>query len=418
MAQNNIESTQTARALKFFTVESEAKKLYKCVICEKVRSAAANKSNLVSHMKSIHTDVYNEKICSTKNFAVKRLQLLQCCVEKTTINKEPFRNILKSAFQKLIAKKLNKLHASGYGLNLTSKDLHPVKNHIKDTAKKIRDYILSEVEGRMISVMIDIATKNSRSVLGTSIQYKIDGSTVIRTIGLIELTESHTAEYIAEELIKCLESYKIKLTQIISITTDNAANMAATIKRLNEACEESVEENVNTEKPDVSEDTILFISDENFEQELHDVLHETDATDQEVLDSLLDENEEFAELLSSLVTDFSRKYTTTLVHVNGVSCAAHTLQLAVNDGLKSLNLGDKSFISLCRRVGKFIRLNSTKCAIKKCGIKYKWIRPDVITRWGSTYLMVCIKYVSIFRLKNTSFCLYFFWFAAIRYFGE
>lgn len=377
---DNIEKKQSliSRARHFFALESDGSSMYKCLLCNQIKSGK-QLTNLVTHLKSMHKDEYSNNVCNPeKSYAVKRLQLLQNCVEKVTINKEPFQNILKSAFQKLIQRKLNKLNFAGHNLNLSDPNLPSVKNHIKETATKIRERIKCEVKNEMVSVMVDIASKNSRSVLGISIQYILNDTHVIRTIGLVELKESHTADYIADLIYECLQSYQIDLIQVISLTTDNAANMGATIKRLNELCEESAEKQTETfENDDPDNFDILFISDEVYEQELHNVLHETDETDQILLDTLLNENDEDAELLPSVVDGFKRKHPPSLIYVNRVSCAAHTLQLAVKDALNMLESNGKDFLDLCRAVGKYLRLANTKCAIINNGLKYKYIRPDV-----------------------------------------
>lgn len=75
----------------------------------------------------------------------------------------------------------------------------------------------------------------------------------------------------------------------------------------------------------------------------------------------------------------------------GVNCAAHTLQLGINDSLKELPARHKNVIELCRRVAKFLRLKSSEHKIKEHGIEYRRPRLDVITRWGSMYQMVRIN---------------------------
>lgn len=300
MDSNKIKPTIVSRVLKYFTPVTNQKDQYMCNFCGK-NINGKQPSNLTTHLKRSHKDIYDTKICINKNYAAKRLKLLQLCVEKVTINKEPFKNILKSAFQKLIAKKLDKLNAAGHSLNLTDKNLPEVKNHIRETASKIRDCIASEVKGRMISVMVDIASKFSRSVLGISIQYIKDGKHTIRTIVLIELTERHNADYIAELIYECLLSYKIEISQVVSLTTDNAANMLATVKRLNEIFESSdsnQEEEEEEEEPLDKEEFIpdnlnaIEIPDESYEDELYQVLHQADAQDQEVLNDLIDDSDE------------------------------------------------------------------------------------------------------------------------------
>lgn len=409
MEQNQCKSI-TSRTRQYFvyektnSTEKGDQLIYACLLCSKSLNGT-KPSNLASHMKIAHKDIYTTKIdIKGKNYAAKRLKLLQNCVEKVTINKEPFRNILKSAFQELIEKKVCKLNSAGHGLNLSDKNLRDVKNHLKSTATKIRDRISSEVKGRMISVMVDIASKHSLSVLGISIQYINNECHVIRTIGLIELKERHTADYIAELIHSCLLSYQVEISQIVSLTTDNAANMGATVKRLNEIFEQSEdeEESCETEGCIPGHSNVIHISDESYEEELHEVLHESDVADKELLNDLIDDSDEYNDLLNQLVSDFQRKYTTSLIYVNGVSCAAHTLQLAVKEAIDSLNAGGKNFLKLCQTIGKFIRLPNTKSIIvREANFKYKWVRPDVTTRWSSTYLMVNKTIIAFLKKKKT-----------------
>lgn len=73
--------------------------------------------------------------------------------------------------------------------------------------------------------MVDIGTKNKRSVLGMSVQLIINGKLVIRSIGMIELKKSHTGKYLSELIIKRLNDYHIEKRQILTITTDNGKNI-------------------------------------------------------------------------------------------------------------------------------------------------------------------------------------------------
>ena len=154
---------------------------------------------------------------------------------------------------------------------------------------------------------------------------------MIRTVGLIELKERHTADYIAELIHSCLLSYQVEISQIVSLTTDNAANMGATVKRLNEFFEQSEdeEESCETEERIPDHSNVIHISEESYEEELHEVLHESDVADKELLNDLIDDSDEYSDLLNQLVSDFQRKYTTSLIYVNGVSrtedvCRAHS----------------------------------------------------------------------------------------------
>lgn len=84
-----------------------------------------------------------------------------------------------------------------------------------------------------------------------------------------------------------------------------------------------------------------------------------------------------------------------LVFIDGINCAAHTLQLAVKDALKALNKSHTNVISLCRNVGIFIRHTNTLIEIQKQGLKKKLPALDTSTRWSSTYLMVSILKIKI-----------------------
>lgn len=94
-----------------------------------------------------------------------------------------------------------------------------------------------EVDKRLVSVMVDIASKHYKSLLGVSIQYVLNNMIVVRSIGMVELHKSHTAKYILEKLLSCLNAHGINSHQIVSITSDNAANMILMTKLFNESCE-------------------------------------------------------------------------------------------------------------------------------------------------------------------------------------
>lgn len=77
--------------------------------------------------------------------------------------------------------------------------------------------------------------------------------------------------------------------------------------------------------------------------------------------------------------------------VNGINCAAHTLQLAVKDALNLLHVDHKNVIKLTREVVKFIRKESTRNDIRNRGLNLKLPSMGVETRWSSTYMMVNIS---------------------------
>lgn len=82
-----------------------------------------------------------------------------------------------------------------------------------------------------------------------------------------------------------------------------------------------------------------------------------------------------------------------LVLINGVNCAAHTLQLAIKNALFKLGSQQSNVIKLSREACKFIRLQKTIYEMEKRGIRKKFPALDVDTRWSSTYMMVRRKYL-------------------------
>lgn len=98
--------------------------MFKCKICDQVRNGA-KRSNLVSHLKFMHKGLYHSKIkkkveSREMSMEIERLKLLQSCVELTTINKQPFANLMHSGFQTIVSSKLEELREAGYPLNFQS----------------------------------------------------------------------------------------------------------------------------------------------------------------------------------------------------------------------------------------------------------------------------------------------------------
>lgn len=194
-------NSENSAAKQFYDIEKtisfEGKDiiLYKCKICSQSKNGN-NPANLVSHLRLVHEDMYLTKVKKKVEngdikMQAKRLKLLQDCVTITTVNKQPFSDLLNTGFQSIINKKLLKLEAAGYGINLKCKNLMPVKNHIHETAVKIREKIAVQIKDRLFSLSADIVTKNNRSILGIFIQYILDGKLQNRCMGMKELHSRH-----------------------------------------------------------------------------------------------------------------------------------------------------------------------------------------------------------------------------------
>lgn len=94
-------------------------------------------------------------------------------------------------------------------MNLNSDKLQEIKTYIQTLSSKISEQIRLEVNAKLLSVMVDIASKNNRSLLGISVQYVLKGEIVVRSIGMMQMNDSHTADYILKLIKTCLNVYHI-----------------------------------------------------------------------------------------------------------------------------------------------------------------------------------------------------------------
>lgn len=366
---------------------------------------ARNKFNLVSHIKLLHEGIY-KNISTTPieetavSFEIKRLKLIQNLTEIVTVNGRAFAHLNDSGVVGLMSTDLTVLSNEGYATGINSPEYPAVKTHIAYLASKIIVEIKSEVRGKLVSLLTDIGTKNRRDILGLALQYIANGRVITRSIGMLLLTTSHTAELIKSEIIKCLKVFDITPDQVISITTDNGSNMLAAVKLFNNGIDENQLElsDENGEEADERPALNCISSDRELQTEIDDALAEyrslqIDDTaeleneqriDVEVLD-MLDESSHYLEMLQELENVFA---TQTLIS-NGIRCAAHVLQLAVKDALDTKPI--KALIQICRTVCKLLRTKKYIYEMNKQNINFKQPRLDCSTRWSSTYRMVVIS---------------------------
>ncbi|XP_055529272.1 uncharacterized protein LOC129721119 isoform X2 [Wyeomyia smithii] len=167
-------------------------------------------------------------------------------------------------------------------------------------------------------------------------QYCLRDEVVIRTLDVLEVTESQTACVLKQKALEKMAIYGISLQQIFSITVDNGANMLAAVRKMKD------------------EFTMLHSM-----EDIGDI--------------------ESSGSTEVLITELGEMFKERL---NLVRCAAHTLQLAI------LDVVDKSNDAI-KRV--------TDIAIKSKNVKYmtNFVHHNATyppvwcqTRWGGIYLMM------------------------------
>lgn len=393
--RRKINLTQCAREYfdekRTFTDENGEKKIYfSCKMCQKELNGT-HESNLVHHLRSNHKNLIENISCDEK-IEKKRKKLLLDCVELVSVNGNEFNRLIDSGLLSMIDKTLKELEAAGRGVNLTDPHLLEVKEILDDTAKKVAQKIREEVKNRPLSLLVDATTKRRRSILGVSVQYILNGKHQIRSIGMLLLDESHTSAYLAKKICELLLQFNIKPRQIVAITTDNGANVVKMVRSL--SSEMAVIEN---NLPQMSRGT--EICDDDIEIYLQNV---PDCTDEEALNAVFQSDGEDdlpianENLLDAVVRDVRAENDTSLIwDIQGIRCAAHTLQLAIRDALQKLEKPIQNVITICRRIAKTMRLQSTAHELKLAAIEFNVPHLDVETRWSSTYIMVilCIVFL-------------------------
>lgn len=135
------------------------------------------------------------------------------------------------------------------------------------------------------------------------------------------------------------------------------------------------------------------------DDEIGELLNRLDEDDEEEIQALLnddnftgsdDEDWEFDERLtqSTILAHAEVEADSCMMIVNGINCAAHTLQLAVKAAITLLDTQNTNVIKLATEVCKFLRKESTRNETKNRGLNVRLPSLDTKTRWSSTYLMV------------------------------
>lgn len=402
--RKRVENSITSKSAKYFNKITETdstdnhNKTHTCSICNAPINASKVQWNFAQHLQHCHTDIYAELAGQKETPEVNRMKFLQNCVEIVCVNGRPFASLLDSGFQKIVKNTLDELREAGCPISIAHANLMEVKSHLKETAQEIQYEIKKETQNRPLSLLVDIVTRQGRSICGFSVQYVLNGEQKTRSIGMVELLHAHTGVYIAEVIVARLKEFGIELKQIITITTDNGSNVLKMVRDINDHLQNEIQR-ANQQASDVQNETnepqVLNQDTDALIEEL--LSNENEITDDDAYEKLFEEvdfNRDFSTLLSAMTAEIS-SFGPEIWDITGMHCAEHTLQLAVKDSLLKLPKPYKNVIELCRCVCKFLRLKSTSIALDEIGMKHILPRLETATRWGSMYLMV---YCFIFQM--------------------
>lgn len=383
----------------FYEVNENDAVQFKCKICKKYK-CGKNTSNLVAHIKTSHNDTFRQHFkpseAEFQRLKLKRLSLLQSFVEIVTVNMRPFTALSDSGFLKAINNTLIELQQADLGFHTSDRNHHEIKEYIAQVAAEIREKIKEEVKGKFLALMMDIGEKYGHSVLGLTITFFIDEVLTERNVGIMDFSKQHNRENIVDDILRCFQRFEINPHQLIAITSDNARNMRAAIKRFDILLEtgaiaDKIKEIQKDNEPDNS------LTPPPNEDMLHDpnITREFSCVEIQAIRMQLDEEERFIpvldntteeeDLMRSVVSDLSSRTTA----IFDIRCAAHTLQLVVRDAFKDLllDLLLKAVKSLVKGLHKQTFINEAKAN----NILYHIPRLSCNTRWDTEYFMVSVE---------------------------
>lgn len=391
---------------------------YTCKLCNKVLNGNFM-GNLSSHRLYKHEQIYEETMGPIQDsIEIKRLKLLQNCVSIVALGGRPFSSLNDHGFQQIIEKQLNQFSKAGIPLDLKHGHQPAVHSHLNESANQVRDAIKDAVKYQPLSIQIDIGTRLGCSILAIDAQFYANKNFNLVNIGMIELKKSHTSQNLSVVYRDCLKKYEISKQQVMSISGDNGRNVQKFIEIEKVDAQSQVARRLhfdtpaNLNAPNVRNAAVI-------DQEIENVLNSEEMSDDDDVANILqifeecgiDYNEEngYDQLLNDTITAITKEHGQELFNMSGISCAAHTLQLLVKDGIKELKKETSNIISLSRRIIKALKLNSTKQIIESAiqaastelitsqlQLTLKVPSLDIETRWGSSFVMVRLmpNYVS------------------------
>lgn len=309
--------------------------------------------NKMRHLKSLHRHIYDglkktkrrkkvRNFCGQITVKIHMGAIYAAFVELVSTNGRPFCIVDDSGMRIILEPILDAIYdMTGEKVCL---NCAVIKDKVNLTYKYVRNEIVKAIEKKPLALMTDISTKHNYSILGINIRYCDDDLAIFtRTIGMISLTNSHTAENLYKAIINVLNEYQIKANQIFSYTTDNAGNIVNVVDFLNDNFETYMIE----EAPDVFADL---------------------------------SNAMYGELLDRIQPDFEREYP----FIEPVACGAHTTQLAVKDSLKEESYANE--IEFVKERVKILRTPTMATLLRSKNLKQAVIDHEI--RWNYTYLMV------------------------------
>lgn len=317
--------------------------------------------NKMRHLKTAHRNLYDrltrlkrkkkiQNACGKINVKMNMGTLYAALVELVSLNGRPFCICDDSGMRIIINPILDAIYNSTGEKYVLSSAI--IKEKLDQTFDFVKNEIIQTIKNRPLALMADISTKHNYSIFGINIRYCTDELIIFtRTIGMVALIKSHTAENLYSAIVAVLNEYEIQPNQLFSYTTDNAGNILNVVDFLNDDCEEHMME----QSYDL-DDRMFELLNDSF----------------------------FSDLLNRIGPIIERQYP----FVEFVSCGAHTTQLAIKDSLKVQSITDE--IQFVKEKVKYLRTPTMATLLRSRNYKQAVIDHDI--RWNYTYMMVLFLY--------------------------
>lgn len=338
---------------------------------------STKKSNLKRHLKDNHPKQFfelgldpDEETLDDSGPSPKKMVKIsveidtnfftRACVKMVTSGGLPLSVFEKPGICEILAKIQDALKIKLNRNNMPSK--------VKYTADQFKKRITEDLKNKFVCIKLDSATRKGRSILGVNAQYLKDTKMTVRTLGMIDIKVAQTAENIRQEVHKILAEFHIDLDQVYTITTDNGANFVKAVELLRKDQDNSTQDDGDIA---LSDDESCSTDDDDDESPV-------------IADWDTDDEEDFEEDDDAETTDEPEEVLISDAILEGVRCAAHTLQLAVYDVIKST--GFKKKMEYVKKIAATLRTKKWRHIFKVHRKSIATLECD--TRWSSAYLIV------------------------------
>lgn len=148
-------------------------------------------NNFIRHFRSIHTEkaiaeglqkeevpaAIRPRIVAKRQFAVDKPLIIEVAVQLVAKHNLPVScmewDAMRMLFDPLTA-----------GVGMAKMDTRKLKGHVSQSAEMIKDAIINELKGRLISLKIDSASRHNRHVLAILARFARNDEIVTRTLGM------------------------------------------------------------------------------------------------------------------------------------------------------------------------------------------------------------------------------------------